>query len=214
MNSPDDFEIPHIVAPTIENCRKHPRKARIDRLVAERERKLQAIRDKYTCRHSSKHVAVVVARNLTRMYCYQCDDCGEQVGNWIAQAQLDTRVMQLAPERDRTLSDLLWAEKDKATRKVLAEYESLWKLKRSLYQVYVVEGSPEWHCRRLAVLARDGHICTICEKNQATQVHHITYDNLGNEPLEDLQSVCEECHNNLHDEMDALKDQEFFEYEP
>ena len=43
---------------------------------------------------------------------------------------------------------------------------------------------------------------SVCEaegcQNEAEQVHHKSYDNIGREPLEDLQALCKECHAERH----------------
>ena len=57
--------------------------------------------------------------------------------------------------------------------------------------------SPEWAERRANVLRRDGYICQACLQNPANQVHHLSYDHWGHEPLFDLTSVCKPCHNKL-----------------
>jgi hypothetical protein len=64
------------------------------------------------------------------------------------------------------------------------------------YQGYL--NSPEWNTRRMAVLARDGGMCQAKCGRKATQVHHLSYMEVGNEPLEDLASVCEDCHKMIH----------------
>ncbi|WP_124558728.1 HNH endonuclease [Pedobacter sp. KBW01] len=58
--------------------------------------------------------------------------------------------------------------------------------------------TPEWKVKRDKVLKRDNYICQGCLENKATQVHHITYQNIYNEPLFDLVSVCDACHHNIH----------------
>lgn len=58
----------------------------------------------------------------------------------------------------------------------------------------------EWKVRRDKVLERDNFVCMGCMKNKATEVHHLTYDHVFNEPLFDLVSICEECHKNVHPE--------------
>lgn len=55
--------------------------------------------------------------------------------------------------------------------------------------------SPEWKLKRKLVLERDNYICQACRVNGATDVHHITYGMIGNEPLFNLISVCRNCHN-------------------
>ncbi len=57
--------------------------------------------------------------------------------------------------------------------------------------------SEAWRKRRAAVLLRDGNRCTACRARPATQVHHLTYDHAGDEPLFDLTSVCDDCHERI-----------------
>lgn len=66
--------------------------------------------------------------------------------------------------------------------------------------------SPEWKDRRLRVLNRDKYICQACLINEATQVHHLTYDRIFKEPLFDLTGVCDSCHNSIHNiEIEIFK---------
>jgi len=60
--------------------------------------------------------------------------------------------------------------------------------------------SPEWQVRRRAVLKRDNYICQQCKATDVPlEVHHVTYENIGEEPIEDLVSLCRICHQNIHD---------------
>lgn len=52
--------------------------------------------------------------------------------------------------------------------------------------------------KREQVLSRDGYKCKICGTGKNLLVHHITYRRLGNEPLEDLITLCESCHKKIH----------------
>lgn len=45
-----------------------------------------------------------------------------------------------------------------------------------------------------------GYKCELCGSAKNLQVHHITYENLGYEPLDDLLVVCRKCHEELHKE--------------
>jgi 5-methylcytosine-specific restriction endonuclease McrA len=65
------------------------------------------------------------------------------------------------------------------------------------YREYLL--SPEWREKRKLVLQRDNNICQSCKEKTAEQVHHLTYDNLFKEPLEDLQALCCKCHDKVHD---------------
>ena len=56
--------------------------------------------------------------------------------------------------------------------------------------------SEAWRERRRERRERDGHRCVVCGFNYKRYLvcHHITYKNFGNEPLEDLRTVCADCH--------------------
>lgn len=67
--------------------------------------------------------------------------------------------------------------------------------------------SDEWGKKRAERLALDEDKCVMCGrpngvqkdgKTPILQVHHIHYNNLGNEPLEDLVSLCAGCHKKIH----------------
>ena len=60
--------------------------------------------------------------------------------------------------------------------------------------------SPEWDAIRKQAMSRDGHLCQDCGRQVATEVHHLSYDNVGEESPEELVSLCSECHRNRHPE--------------
>ena len=41
-------------------------------------------------------------------------------------------------------------------------------------------------------------VCQNCGKDYDLQVHHKTYENLGEEKEEDLLLVCKNCHSKIH----------------
>lgn len=47
---------------------------------------------------------------------------------------------------------------------------------------------------RERVLARDSYTCARCQNPDAHQVHHRTYERFGDERLEDLETLCDDCH--------------------
>lgn len=62
------------------------------------------------------------------------------------------------------------------------------------YQTYLC--SPKWEAKRQEKLDSCQSKCE-CEggcHRQATQIHHLHYDTLGNESLQDLQALCAKCH--------------------
>lgn len=58
--------------------------------------------------------------------------------------------------------------------------------------------SPAWQEKRRAVLRRAGHRCEGCGKDRPLQVHHKTYERVGDEFLFDLQALCDPCHERVH----------------
>jgi len=53
--------------------------------------------------------------------------------------------------------------------------------------------SAKWRRKRDAVMKRDLAVCRYCGR-PATEVHHLTYDRIYDEELEDLAAVCDICH--------------------
>lgn len=58
--------------------------------------------------------------------------------------------------------------------------------------------SDQWKQVKRKVLKRDGHHCQSCGSSLHLEVHHVTYDRLGNEDLSDLVTLCNSCHSKLH----------------
>lgn len=65
--------------------------------------------------------------------------------------------------------------------------------------------SNKWKEKRVKRLKLDNNCCVMCGRpnngkdgKEVLQVHHITYKHLGNEPLEDLVSLCPSCHKKIH----------------
>jgi 5-methylcytosine-specific restriction endonuclease McrA len=58
--------------------------------------------------------------------------------------------------------------------------------------------SIDWLNIRQRILQRDKNLCQACLINDAQEVHHLTYQNLGNEFMFELISVCKPCHDRIH----------------
>lgn len=71
------------------------------------------------------------------------------------------------------------------------------KLRRDYYRNNYLQ-SEAWQRKRYLVLKRDNWRCVYCGE-RATQVHHLKYaKNIGQEPIDWLASVCDECHKAKH----------------
>lgn len=60
------------------------------------------------------------------------------------------------------------------------------------YQRYLA--SRPWALLREAVRRRSRGMCERCAVLPMAAVHHLTYANVGNERLEELQAICASCH--------------------
>ena len=59
--------------------------------------------------------------------------------------------------------------------------------------------SVEWEEKRQLRLRLDGFRCFKCGTSVNLQVHHITYERLGQERMGDLITLCGSCHKRLHE---------------
>lgn len=64
------------------------------------------------------------------------------------------------------------------------------------YRSYL--NSPTWRTKRNAALKRANYRCSRCGSKRDPNVHHKTYERLGNELDSDLEVLCFTCHNGHH----------------
>ena len=79
------------------------------------------------------------------------------------------------------------------------EYQQrLLDLRSMPYQEYLQ--TPEWRGRRMRKLDQADHRCQFCNRHQISlNVHHRTYENLGEELDGDLIVLCRDCHRTFHE---------------
>lgn len=65
------------------------------------------------------------------------------------------------------------------------------------YATYIK--SRAWRLKRLEVLRRCNGVCEKCGLWPATNVHHKSYEHLGDELPEELIGVCLDCHQSFHE---------------
>ncbi|MFA6128818.1 MAG: HNH endonuclease signature motif containing protein [Bacteroidales bacterium] len=150
----------------------------------------------YCCRSPSFSVVDYQYENGSKVLYKQCWHCGyaernKPLNSWKFDDELRGEFNQVAYERRKELKD--FERNSLYQRKTAIDYRNSRYYK---YQEYLL--SPEWKDKRTLVLQRDNNICQSCKEQPAEQVHHLTYDNLFNEPLEDLQALCCKCHDKIH----------------
>ena len=67
------------------------------------------------------------------------------------------------------------------------------EMKDAYYQL------PHWHSVKSKRSEIDGHKCVLCRDIDDLRCHHVCYEKLFCEPLEDLLTLCECCHDRVHE---------------
>jgi hypothetical protein len=128
-------------------------------------------------------------QKFSRVYVIQCIFC-RNTSRHVSQYKIpninSVPILDNGPDFHERDNDIhLWALKNVP-----------FKSKKKRYEKYLK--SKAWRDKRDQVLERDDLLCQVCCINNAEHVHHLTYNNVYNEPLEDLISVCIQCHRRLH----------------
>jgi len=151
--------------------------------------------EQLTCKHLRFEIRYRKATNGTLMYKKQCIRCGETLGDWIPHSRIPPAA-EIVPIDDglpqryqlnvRELKQALFERKKELERKDF--FES--------YDEYL--NTPEWREKRVLVFKRCNGICEGCGIKKATEIHHLSYKNVGNEFLFELAGVCSDCHIKAH----------------
>lgn len=66
----------------------------------------------------------------------------------------------------------------------------------SAYHNYI--NSMKWRLKRIEAFRHYGRKCSRCGSARRLEVHHVTYIDFGNEPMEALAVLCVHCHRDEH----------------
>ena len=80
-------------------------------------------------------------------------------------------------------------------------YEQAHKQWLKAYDAYLK--SPEWKRKSELVIKRAKQLCEGCLTRKAIQVHHLSYEHVGEEFLFELVAVCTVCHERLHQDSNV-----------
>ena len=67
---------------------------------------------------------------------------------------------------------------------------------KNVYHAYLQ--TKEWYDKRNQVLKFSDYKCNRCEETENLQVHHLNYNSIGDESMNDLEVVCKSCHKGIH----------------
>lgn len=161
---------------------------------------MKATRSPGACSHNDQTLTRKRKTNGAAMYVRQCQECGQNASNQIAAVEAMregfTPWDEELAETGRTLRSAQY-ERDRHTR----ELESLlrqqeWSQK---YNAHLI--SQKWQKLRKLVFKRSDGFCEGCGVRKAIQVHHVSYDHMGDEFLWELRAVCLTCHERIHPHM-------------
>lgn len=125
-------------------------------------------------------------------YQYQCLACGAESGT-VKASEAERLRLPTSPWDDAIVKR--WSD---ARHQVYVEQredeKAEWFRKYSEYLK-----TPAWQAKRQKVLKRANGICEGCGEKPPVQVHHKTYEHVGDEFLWELAAVCMDCHERAHD---------------
>ncbi len=136
-----------------------------------------------------KHEMVFVKRfksNGGLLINMQCFECGEHDSKAYKKNLMDENT----PDFSEELRDKYYDNCRKTRESQRISEREIWF--RDEYNPYLK--SEKWNNKRLLVLKRDNYLCQACLTRKATEIHHLTYRHVFNEPLFELVSICEPCH--------------------
>ncbi len=143
------------------------------------------------CEHDQQELRRRIASNGIEHYVMQCLRCGMHV-RAVKKDTIPAGDQKYLPLWDNELAST-YATDQRATRH--REQDVMWAERRYAYTSYLQ--SVTWRRRRTLRLELDNGQCQAqmdgCQ-GFATEVHHLTYEFVGNEPLFTLVSVCRHCH--------------------
>lgn len=135
-----------------------------------------------SCVHKSRRVVFGRYRSGKPRFREYCDDCQNFTEFGFAGCGLEKAIKKYG-------------------RKKVYEAQSqaglVIRQRRPDYREYMQ--SDGWFSKRAEIMLRADGMCEVpgCT-NEADQVHHKTYANLGNEKPDDLMAVCSSCHEWIH----------------
>ena len=129
-----------------------------------------------------------------RIQCWNCGGCLE-MNKPLSKAEFGERTTgEFSKE-----NFLKWKSKKQSEENEIYKFTSYINFTNSNYYIHRTHlQSVYWNNIRLLVLERDKNTCQLCKTEEAKDVHHLTYKNLGNETIDELISYCRACHDKVH----------------
>jgi 5-methylcytosine-specific restriction endonuclease McrA len=154
--------------------------------------------ERFDCQHLNVNITKRVIKGGAIQYVEQCLTCGKPASSPMKKEVAFQLCDGHEPEAyDQQLSDAFDSLREAEALVLKQEFD-----KEAFHQDYgSYLASPEWRAKRQMVFKRSNGVCEGCGINKATEVHHLTYANVGQEFLFELVAICEPCHDRLHNEQ-------------
>jgi 5-methylcytosine-specific restriction endonuclease McrA len=146
-----------------------------------------------TCQHSATKFARKQVSGRYRFY-NQCQQCGQKVGREVPVLKATSGYVPWDSELEESGKNRQRARRFHKHVQSLVDRED-WQRR---YENHLA--SLKWRKLRELVFKRSGGLCEGCGVRPAHQVHHLTYEHMGDEFLWELQAVCKVCHGRCHPE--------------
>jgi 5-methylcytosine-specific restriction endonuclease McrA len=155
---------------------------------------------RWKCECEDKRPKFKITESGAKTFGFQCEKCGSWERKKREYFSFDIPTSPFSQEIRNRFRDARNAEGQNVIEiwqeiktERLQNESARW---RSDYEAYL--SSDRWKMKRMAALERDRHICQGCLIKPATEVHHLSYKNIGNELLFELVSLCHDCHRRIH----------------
>lgn len=158
-------------------------------------------RERFECKKHQPEIRYFEKKNGSIEWREQCVVCGGSLST-IKATDVSPQAKAEAKPFDRDLSanhtDQMHTWVREQDQKAREQKNAEWWAN---YNAYLL--SPRWARIRSKVMERAHGVCEGCRENPAVQVHHLTYNRVGNEMLFDLVAVCHRCHEAIHSKVAA-----------
>lgn len=157
--------------------------------------------EKFRCDHPSKEIRHRVVKGGGSQYVEQCLTCGKAVSQPYAKAKALQMNNGMSPAG---FDDELLARWEKGYsdgfKRIEQEFNDKEKRSSAEFQRWYGEylASPKWKRIAKRVMDRANGVCEGCLDRTATEVHHLTYRDVGAEFCFQLVALCRECHDRYH----------------
>lgn len=144
----------------------------------------------HICKSPKFEPAKRIKSNGVAYFKMQCQTCGYVCGNEVKKPFLFVEFNDDKWNFYKIRSKHFVREKNKQIR------DESKKADKEKYLIYL--SSEEWILKRDERLIIDNHKCIVCGIAHHLQVHHLNYDNIYNEKMSDLVTLCKMCHMEAH----------------